>query len=177
MRKLLQLLIVVASSLLGCAQSPTPAACPPLEHKPAPAAAEALEERISALAAAEGTVSITITEDEATAYLQHRLLSDNTIKPRITLRNETICVETNLPCLGRQLPVVAELTPYVADGHLAVKLTTLSLQGRRIPGWLRHSAESTLNELLVELGGTAIVRSAALQDHSLTLVIQLPSVH
>ncbi|MGC9361111.1 MAG: hypothetical protein ACP5G7_12215 [Anaerolineae bacterium] len=168
------MLLVVALSLASCTPRSAPTACPPLESEPAPAAAEALEQRISALADAGGLVSLTLTEDEATAYLRHRLVSDDAIEPRITLREETICAQMNLPCLGQRLLIVAELAPYISDGNLAVDLTTLSLQRRSVPGWLRRSAESTLNELLVELSGAALVRSVSLVDHALTLVVEMP---
>ncbi len=170
----LYILLVLAFSIVGCTPRSVPTACPPPEGEPAPAAAEALEQRFSALADAGGLVSFTITEDEATAFLRHRLLPDDALGPRITLREESICAQLDLPFLGQELRAVAELAPRVADGHLAVELMTLLLWGRAVPRWLRRSAESTINELLVELGGEALVRSATLEDHALTLVIEIP---
>jgi hypothetical protein len=169
--------LVLVIFLLGCAPRSAPTACPPLEIESAPATAEALEQRISAVAGAGGLLSFTIAEDDATAYLRHRLLMDDAIESRITLRSQNICAQLSLPCLGQQLPVVAELAPHVADDHLVVDLVSLSLLGRSVPAWLRRSAESTLNELLVELSGDALVQSASIEDHALTLVIQFARAH
>lgn len=121
-------------------------------------------------------MSVTITEDEANAYLRYRLLLDASVEPRITLGQEAICVQTELRCLGRQVSIIAELTPEAVDGRLQVRLTSLAANGRRMPTLLRRSLESTLNELSAELSGPAVIRSAALRDGSLTLLIELPAL-
>lgn len=159
--------------LAGCARAEPITRCPARQIDPSPADAIALEERIAAIGRSGGATDVTISETEATAYLQHRLLADTDHTARLTFDQAGACLEADLAVQNRRVPAVLYASLSLQDGSLFARLETVSIGGRHLPALLRRSLESVLNELLAELGSSASVESMALRDGSLTLSIRL----
>ncbi len=163
---------MLALALAGCTAADPAPACPAPRTEPSAETAVALEQRLAALAEADGPTLVTITAAEANAYLQHRLLADGEHTARILFAQDGLCLAAELALAGRMVPATLHADLAADDGVLTVTLEAVSIGQRRLPAFLRRSLQSMLNELLAELGGSASVSSVALHDGSLTLTLE-----
>ena len=170
------LIALVGLGLTGCAPAEPVAACPARQAVLSPADAAALEERITALARADGPSALVITEAEANAYIAHRVLRTSDHEARITFGSDGVCLAAELAVRQRHVPLIAWANLSTSEGTLSADLVAVRLGRWRLPTLLRRSLESMLNELLAEQGGSASIESVSIDDGILELVVVLNAV-
>ncbi len=170
------LIALVGLGLTGCAPVEPVAACSARQAVLSPADAAALEERIAGLIHADGSGALVITEAEANAYIEHRLLPTSDHEARITFSSDGICLAAELAVRQRHVPLNAWANLSTSQGTLSAELVAVSLGRWRLPTLLRRSLESMLNELLAEQVGSASIESVSIDDGILELAVALNAV-
>ncbi|OGO06801.1 MAG: hypothetical protein A2Y73_04200 [Chloroflexi bacterium RBG_13_56_8] len=115
-------------------------------------AATSVEARVRQAIDNGDSVSIVVTNEEATSYLRLR-------QQFLPLRDAVICFKANeirlegLFALSEktELQIQANLTASVQDGLVQVEAQDIAVNGINLPGWARNTIEKPINDALADV--------------------------
>jgi len=173
---LMVLLIITAGcSLIG----PKPKVVVPDRKVPVTKkAAASLEKKLQSWTKVNAnTYRLTVTESEVTSYFHFKLSAKN-----LPVDNATVWFEPDSIYLRGDIQledtslhgtVVTKLIPFVADGHLQVKIEEAYLGSLPLPTQIRSPLADALNSALVSgTSGKVKVKEVQVRQEMLTLIVE-----
>jgi hypothetical protein len=168
-------LIVTAQACCCCAALGGPQ--PPYTITPSNEAVQRLEERMDSLdIAADGSFSLTVTEEEMTSLLVQMMekqeQSPPISQPQVYFRNGRVEVYATVPIVeSLELPGMVAFTVAVVDQRASVTIEEIALGPLPVPDAVTEALTDMINETFAEstqTEGNAIITGVEVGDKEIT---------